>query len=198
MALVLMVIVTSCGEHERDESPGGREMPKRAKLPSHIPGNKDMNGTEGLLGDFAFDVHFIDLPSNGTNQPFAFISLPGNSYDSLAYNYIEKCSPVQGIILRTVAKEHTGMVLDFRTAGTNSEQATFKIEAGDNQIPLVLVWDDASIDRAQAMRALLEKTLEEKLQEAAFLDETAISIMPTMHFSSRPTLEAAKTRSCFQ
>lgn len=120
--------------------------PIRKKMPEWEGGPGGAGMTPYTISDTSFLVE-------GHRRHYLCYTLPLPAYDSIVWNLVRAYEPLAPSLLRDwTAQDKDGILIDLRTGSSTIRQVDFeldKVGATTFHLPITLIWDAASAERAR-------------------------------------------------
>jgi hypothetical protein len=139
--------------------------PERKKMPGYLqydafesnyPFSSKLESMQGGLG---FATEEVDLSGNGKNQHCIAVPLPDASFDAMVISMFESYKMFAIPLLTEWGKQNrNGVILDLRAnrEQTGSRSDYMLEKSGEFSIPVMLIWDEASANRAHTFTQMLQ------------------------------------------
>ncbi|MBV7531199.1 hypothetical protein [Chitinophaga sp. sic0106] len=148
LAAALPLMLVSCDS-------GVKKAPPRKSMPgAYIPGaeTEESSGTVKKEWDntLPFETRVVDLSATAISTTYYSVALPDNFYDSIAFSLADRYRPIAMNLLEGwLQADQKGIILDLRTTNGSNKSANYSIRLDKKQVPLQLLWDDASEKRSE-------------------------------------------------
>ena len=173
-ALSLSATLYSCAPTGLPGS-GRKKMPEftsydgiEGAMPFHT---ETSSGTSA--GAFAFATSNMDLDFNGGSQGFLAVSLPDATNDSLAISLLHSFKPYAIPMITSWARQaKQGVVIDLSShSGLTTHRTDYMLESPNEfSVPVVVMWDQASVSRMATLQSLVQELPSMKLNYIAGFD----------------------------
>ena len=129
--------------------------------------------TETGRGGFGFTTSNMDLDFNGGSQGFLAVSLPDATNDSLAISLLHSFKPYAIPMITSWARQaKQGVVIDLSShSGLTTHRTDYVLESPNGfSVPVVVMWDQASVSRMTTLQSLVQELPPMKLNCIAGFD----------------------------
>ncbi|MBC9931850.1 hypothetical protein [Chitinophaga qingshengii] len=199
IAVLLCTLLYGCGA--RHTAPGGKEMPDRSMLPDHhilnLGEDQQADQWKDDAAGFPFVPRYMEWQLNGRQAKFVVLSLPDMADDQKVDELINRYQIAAPVLIGQWASRQTGILLDLRNNGNHTHKAEFLVQAGETSFPAVLVWDDATTERANRYIQWIE-TLPLVLHASRpLLNDSLLLQLPATGLPDRQLLQDPPAKRCF-